>query len=316
MGKISEDIKKRVTTEALKILADNPEGVPYRELAKKISSTLPEVPINIIESSLVVWKRENPHLFIPEIGFYKFKEKATSPKENDTIKEKVINTAREILTANPEGLPAHELLTEIARALPDVSKNTIRGYLSLWGRESKEVTRPKNFFYQLKFTTAGSRIPRSADETAFYEPFARFLENEKECTRAVPLGGNIFRDKWGTPDVIGYREAARDHIYKPPLEVVAAEVKADDRDLVTAFGQTCAYKIFSHRAYVVVPRPTTEDAERLKALCMILGIGLVFHSGKNETPAFEIVIRAQKHEPDMEYVNKYLTKVKSDLGLR
>jgi len=45
-------------------------------------------------------------------------------------------------------------------------------------------------------------------EEGFYKPFADWLVNEvEECTRAIPLGGNLFRDKWGTPDVIGKRES-------------------------------------------------------------------------------------------------------------
>ena len=41
-------------------------------------------------------------------------------------------------------------------------------------------------------------------ETDFYTPFAEFLKNDLgECTTAIPLGGRIFGDKWGTPDVIG-----------------------------------------------------------------------------------------------------------------
>ena len=43
------------------------------------------------------------------------------------------------------------------------------------------------------------------------------------CTRAIPLGGNLFRDKWGTPDVIGKRESRISDIVKMPTEIVSAE---------------------------------------------------------------------------------------------
>ena len=165
------------------------------------------------------------------------------------------------------------------------------------------------------FTGPALKLKGSPEEK-FYEPFAKFLVKLGECTKAVKLGGKAFRDKWGTPDVIGYREAARDYIYRPPLEIVSAEVKSDYKDLITAFGQACAYKIFSHRTYVVVPIPPAEDITRLEALCMILGIGLVLHDGRANNPGFEIRVRAQKHEPDMAYVNKYVSLIKNELGLR
>jgi hypothetical protein len=59
----------------------------------------------------------------------------------------------------------------------------------------------------------------------------------------IPFGGNKFRDKWGTPDVIGKREPRRSDIVKAPTEIVSAEIKADTKDLITAFGQACSYKL-------------------------------------------------------------------------
>jgi len=39
-----------------------------------------------------------------------------------------------------------------------------------------------------------------------------------------------------------------------PLEVIAAEIKIDVGQLITAFGQACAYKLFAHRSYLVFQR--------------------------------------------------------------
>ena len=59
-------------------------------------------------------------------------------------------------------------------------------------------------------------VPKQAKKTKeedFYGAFADWLVNEvEECTKAIPLGGNRFRDKWGTPDVIGKRESKRSDI--------------------------------------------------------------------------------------------------------
>ena len=49
----------------------------------------------------------------------------------------------------------------------------------------------------------------------------------EECTKAIPLGGNKFKDKWGTPDVIGIRKSKAGDILQMPTEIVSAEIKLD-----------------------------------------------------------------------------------------
>lgn len=45
---------------------------------------------------------------------------------------------------------------------------------------------------------------------------------------------------------------------------------------VVAFGQAVAYRLFSHKSYIVVPNTTSsDDMNRLKALCGLHGVGLV-----------------------------------------
>ena len=150
----------------------------------------------------------------------------------------------------------------------------------------------------------------------FYLPFADWLKTElEECTRSTPLGGNKFKDKWGTPDVIGIRESPRSDPIKFPTEIVSAEIKVDTRDLITAFGQACSYKLFSHKCYIVIPKNSSqEDISRLDALCLIFGIGLVLFDNNNvEDPKFEIRVRPVKQEPDMFYVNKYVKLIEKEL---
>jgi hypothetical protein len=131
----------------------------------------------------------------------------------------------------------------------------------------------------------------------------------------VPLGGNRFKDKWGTPDVGGIREPKQSDIIKPPTEIVAAEIKIDKAGLIIAFGQACAYKLYSHRSYIVVPvESQEEDIARLDVLCRTLGVGLILFAATNPTtPHCEIRVRAAKHEPDMFYVNKYMKLVEEEL---
>ena len=121
----------------------------------------------------------------------------------------------------------------------------------------------------------------------------------------------------GTPDVFGVLRPRESDIVKLPLEVVVAEIKTDSAQLITAFGQACAYKLFSHRSYLVVPRDSSpDDIGRLDALCVIFGIGLIVFSAKvPDTPDYEIRVRASKHEPDMFYVNQNIKLVAEELGL-
>lgn len=89
-----------------------------------------------------------------------------------------------------------------------------------------------------KQTTGTSKVK----EEDFYQALASYLRGGlDECTKAIPLGGKKFQDKWGTPDVIGVHEPNRGDIVKGDTEIVTAEVKFDTADLVTAFGQVCAY---------------------------------------------------------------------------
>lgn len=153
-------------------------------------------------------------------------------------------------------------------------------------------------------------------EEDFYKPFADWLQNDlEECTKAIPLGGNRFRDKWGTPDVIGKRESKKSDILEAPTEIVSAEMKTDAAQLVTAFGQACAYRLFSHKSYLVVPDASPQDeVARLDALCQVFGIGLIlFDALSPETPNFVIRVRAIKQDPDMFYVNKYMKLIETEM---
>ena len=142
-------------------------------------------------------------------------------------------------------------------------------------------------------------------------PGCRFLRDRAK----VGLGGNRFKDKWGTPDVIGVREAKKSDIIKFETEIVSAEVKLDAANLITAFGQACAYRLFSHKSYLVVPSASAQaDLARLDALCRIFGIGLIlFNVADPQSPGFEIRVRAAKHDPDMFYVNKCMKVIEDDL---
>lgn len=232
--------RERIRTKAIEILRDNPEGVRYSQLVKKIKEALPMIPINTILGNTTNLDEKIPdHVYKAGRGLYQLKVPAETQQ-------------------------AHE---DIALGAPEVN------------------------------------------EQDFYRPFVDYLVNDlEECTKAIPLGGRLFGDRWGTPDVIGVEKSRRSDIVHHYDMIVSAEIKTDVSGLITAFGQACAYKSFSNKVYIVIPRNSSgDDKARIESLCLIFGIGLIlFDSTNRENPDWEIRVRALKHEPDMFYVNKYM----------
>lgn len=249
-----------------------------------------------------------------------------------TKKERITEKTFEFLEATPHGLQFSELVAQLHVAFPGDPHGTITG--TIWNLDARfpdliykpsrglfrltkyrDASAPSQISVPLATTSVPSGAPR---EAAFYEPFADYLVNDlEECTKAIALGGNRFGGKWGTPDVFGIFRSRESDIVKTPLEVIVAEIKTDTLQLITAFGQSCAYKLFSHRSYLVVPREAQpEDIGRLDSLCNIFGIGLIlFDATQPDNPAFQIRVRAAKHEPDAFYVNQNVRLIADKLGL-
>ena len=243
-----------------------------------------------------------------------------------------------ILEPEPDGLRHSEIVSKVSQWDPSIPEGTIFGAIhTLPSERSGDVYKPSRGLYQhTKFRTPptqgptpptvappgslpGAAPPSTSSATlaedVLYEPFADYLVNGlEECSKAIALGGNSFGPKWATPDTIGVLRARESHIYKPTMEVVSAEIKTDSSQLVVAFGQACAYTLFSHRVYLVVPIDSSkEDLDRLTSLCQIFGIGLVVANPTSTPPTFNPILRAARHEPDAYYVNQVLPKVESKL---
>ncbi len=253
-------------------------------------------------------------------------EYSLSPEDDTAIEEKSIicQKAVEIIEAHPEGVRHGDLVAEIYGALPRMEPNVVSGLIydlnqtcpDIIYKPARGVYRHVSFREKDEEELSEEEGTVPIKEEDFYKPFADWLVKEvEECTRAIPLGGNRFRDKWGTPDVIGKRESRISDIVKMPTEIISAEIKTDSKNLITAFGQACSYKLFSHKSYIVVPKNSTqEDLSRLDALCLIFGIGLVLFDNQNpKEPKFDVRVRPLKHEPDMFYVNKYMKLVEIEL---
>ncbi len=245
----------------------------------------------------------------------------------DKVTKRIKDKALELLERFPKGLRYSELHSKISEFDASFNSNTING--SIWQLDAifpDKVYKPsKGLFRLLKYKPAEEEAEGPAPvpppvtkikEEDFYKPFADWLTNEiEDVTVAIPLGRNKFKDKWGTPDVVGKRESRRSDIIKGITEIVSAEIKTDTLQLITAFGQACAYKIFSNKVYLVVPsKSSEEDLDRLDSLCQIFGIGLVTFDASTPTfPDFRIMMRAARHEPDLFYTNKYMALIEKEL---
>jgi hypothetical protein len=246
----------------------------------------------------------------------------------EKITERIKKIAFEQLEASPDGLKYSVLRNQIQAVDSKLNSNTING--CIWNLDAAfpdKVYKPsKGLFRLTKYKPAEPDTTEilivqqtpvaKCKEEDFYAPFADWLKNEiEDVTFAMPLGGNKFKDKWGTPDVIGKRESKRSDIIQGPVEIVSAEIKTETLQLVTAFGQACAYKLFSHKVYLVVPQHSAdEEISRLDSLCQIFLIGLVtFDSESPSNPEFRIRVRPGRHDPDLYYTNKYMAKIEKEL---
>jgi hypothetical protein len=249
-------------------------------------------------------------------------------KADQTNKRELIRAkALAALQRQPAGLRFGELRAAVRKALPTFNVKTINNaIIQLDTAHPDAVYKPTKGVYRLtRFRDNGQGAAdassRSSDhpripEPHFYPLFAAWLKNDLEdVTHAIALGGNAFRDRWGTPDVLGKAESRASDVIKGPTAIVAAEIKVDTTALVTGFGQACAYRLFCHKSYLVIPCQTSQDEmARLDSLCQMFGIGLViFNPNSATSPDFRLVVRPVKHEPDLFYTNRYMKQVERQL---
>ncbi|GIW65533.1 MAG: hypothetical protein KatS3mg095_0517 [Candidatus Parcubacteria bacterium] len=249
--------------------------------------------------------------------------------KNLSIKQKqeiIRKKAREILEKHNEGIRYMDLVRKVKEECPGIDLRRIKWEVWYLPRISQDVIKPERGLLILKkyyeeiskgeTEVKEKRIYR-IDESVFYQHFADYLVNElEECTKAISLGGSRFQDKWGTPDVLGIYKISETEPIRPLPEIISAEIKIDINQLITAFGQACAYKLFSHKVYLVVPKDASPvDLSRLESLCLRFSIGLItFDRNNSQNPDFRIITRAIKSEPDYFYVNEYLRRLdKRDL---
>jgi len=238
-----------------------------------------------------------------------------------------------ILQQAPGGIRWSELLKAVTTANPDTPPNSIHGATHNLLKTDERIEKIARGTYRLaSLADAGDSATIAKDEAAaqtpvevetadhtrvtyveadFYQGFADWLvEVAEEVNAAVALGGSVLRGKWGTPDVLGVLKPRTQDMLKFEPQIVSAEIKIDPNQPVVAFGQAVAYRLFSHKSYIVVPNTTGEDdMGRLKALCSIHGVGLVTFTLDKAAPDYTTLVLPLQASPDMFYANQMLRRL-------
>jgi len=233
-----------------------------------------------------------------------------------TVRE-IRELAKNIVAQVPGGIRYSALTRRISQTHPETPRATIQG--SVWDLDKAfpgQVLKPSRGLFvwagqnesvdqEAATTTAAAR------ESDFYEPFAEYLKTDLgEATEAVALGGAGMRSKWGTPDVVGVFKPLPSDRVKFDLEIISAEVKSSPHESIVAFGQAMAYRLFSHKVYLVVPSTVPEeDQGRIEALALLFGAGFVLFDADSQNPQFRVRVRAQRFQPDMFYVNEFADRL-------
>ncbi len=238
-----------------------------------------------------------------------------------------------VLEQHPKGIRWMELLRAVEREAPGTPHNSVHGGIhNLLITRTRDILKVARGTYQLaKFSAEDNAAAATQEVTAetaavraetpgaealteqdFYASFAEWLVDNDEATAASKLGGNGLGGKWGTPDVIGVLRPRAQDIFKFEAQIITAEIKAVPSQPVVAFGQAVAYRLFSHKTYIVVPQQTTsDDMSRLTSLCSLHGVGLVTFRLDKEQPDYSVVVQPAIAAPDMFYVNNMLERLKA-----
>jgi hypothetical protein len=248
-------------------------------------------------------------------------------------RQQIQERAMHVLEENPQGIRWMDLLRAVKATTPDTPHNSVHGGVHhLLTTRTSEIVKVARGTHQLAQFVDADNAVASAQEIAtetiqvkaetpgsealteqdFYASFAEWLIENDEVTVASALGGSSLSGKWGTPDVIGVLKPRAQDIFKFEPQIVTAEIKAVPSQPVVAFGQAVAYRLFSHKSYIVVPKLTTsDDMNRLTSLCSLHGVGLVTFTLNKEQPDYSVVVLPVVAAPDMFYVNSMLERLKT-----
>ena len=144
----------------------------------------------------------------------------------------------ELNQAGATGVRYMELAKRIHSAAPQTPFNTVVGSLHDLSLKNQEIVRPSRGFWVLKkywekeggdsapidkTQETGSAIIESPtknnSEESYYEPFVEWLLGQDQAIDAMVVGGNTFKNKWATPDVIGTYKPRKSDPVSFPIEL-------------------------------------------------------------------------------------------------
>ena len=255
------------------------------------------------------------------------------------VKQYALPIFEKFLKENPGGLRAKELTKRLHKETQAAGyKSPLHGIgalLSILADENSTKfgkTKEKGigtiYYYkdpeqtdtkQASEPNVAATSPTKRKEKDFYKSFATYLEYAEdteyldECTKAVAWGGNKSGGTWATPDVVGVLFPEQGALIHFSHEIVSAEIKIDrsSANLFIAFGQACAYCLFSHKVYLVVPKPRDVVVHsRIKASCLLFGLGLVYFNPDTKVinpSIYKLELPARRRSPDMSYASNFVS---------
>lgn len=238
------------------------------------------------------------------------------------VTKQVRDEAYNIISSRKEGIRFSELTAELRKKFPLFNSNMIntqvaglRNHRDYRDKLESKDSAGKIFKAISPVGETSSNSKETPSEKEFYDTFASYLvEYLKDCTMARKYGGSPNKRGWSNPDVVGIYSLSMGSVFKRDPEIVSAEIKisSDYNALKEAFSQAAFYLLFSHKSYIVVPNTASpETLNILESLSIAFGIGLVlFDPSNKDDPDYTLRNRAQRHEPETEYLNMDGDKVK------
>lgn len=255
---------------------------------------------------------------------------------DESLKDQIRKSAKRLLEeVEGKGILTSEIHRKV-REETNINLHTIQGNWHSLSRVNKSIGKGKDNdivemdrgLYRLaKFDSQNisdneleleefSQIKSSTAEKEYYKYFAEYLENEEICFPAIPIGEKLLNEQWTNPDVIGIKS------YRKGLsnfKIVTAEIKnsSSTKEILTGFGQCCAYKLFSHKVYFVIPT-NVKIERRIAVLCNRHNIGLVLFDAEKDLNDIDWDIRNEPYfeEPDYDFVESMLEKLGKDTKIK
>ena len=211
---------------------------------------------------------------------------------------------------------------EIATREEDIRKDVLTKLLKvMYLRYGKAEFAPKALEWLRK---EGEPIPeiefrsKSDEEIKYerelYDKAAEWIVEEESLEGKdyiVQTGRLANPIKWGNPDVVIIQKIAG-----KSDRIIVAEVKntQEASKLFEGFGQACAYKIFSHLQYLVVPMPEDRKVySQLKKLCAKVQVKFAVFTYKGDKKLKNIRIELKEggkgEPPDTEAMYEFLEKL-------